>query len=367
MKNGLISSLSVGTRTLLGLLLATCATGVLSPRTLLAQTFAPAIRITQQTSGTTKLLQAIHAVSEQVVWASGHGGVVLRTRDGGATWTRRPTPSGDSLEFRDVHAIDADTAWIMSAGSGAKSRIYRTTDGGAQWTLQFMNPDTAAFYDCLSFGTGTGRTGVAYSDASGGRTNILLTENDGATWRLLSPAAVPAPLPGEGAFAASGLCVVHADPRTVFIATGAPGARLFQSRDAGMNWTVENTPFTRGTAAGLTGLAFSDARRGIAVAADINRLRTDTSAAVIGVTMDGGRNWELRTRPPLPGALVGVAWVPGAGTETAVVASYGGAFVTDNGARTWRTITDALTTSVSAVGTHAWISGGSGVIIRLDW
>ena len=332
-----------------------------------AVTLAPAVRITDQVSGTSKLLQAVHAVSERVVWASGHGGVVLRSIDGGDTWNARATDSGDSLEFRDVHAVDADTAWVMSAGSGAKSRIYRTTNGGVSWTLQFMNPDTAAFYDCISFGTGRGRTGVAFSDASGGRTNILHTENDGVSWRLLAPTAVPAPLPGEGAFAASGLCVAYGDPRTVFIATGSPGARLLRSRDSGRTWNVENTPFTRGTVAGLTGLAFKDGQVGMVVAADINKLRTDISTAVVGITTDGGRTWELRTRPPLPGALVGVAWVPGAGSETAVVTSYGGAFITSDGARTWRTLGNALSTGVSAVGARAWIVGGSGMIMRLDW
>ncbi|WP_411280838.1 WD40/YVTN/BNR-like repeat-containing protein [Gemmatimonas sp.] len=335
-------------------------------------TLAPAVRISEQTSGTSNLLQAVHAVSERVVWASGHGGVVLRSINGGDNWEARPTASGDSLEFRDVHAIDADTAWILSAGNGAKSRIYRTTNGGASWTLQFMNPDTAAFYDCMSFGsgsgrTGGGRTGVAFSDASGGRTNILHTENDGVSWRLLAPSVVPGPLPSEGAFAASGLCVVHGDARTVFIATGSPGARLLRSRDGGRTWDVENTPFTRGTVAGLTGLAFKDGQTGLVVAADINRLRTDSSSAVVGITTDAGRTWELRTRPPLPGALVGVAWVPGAGGETAVVTSYGGAFITSDAARTWRTLTTALTTGVSAVGTSAWIVGGGGTITRLDW
>ena len=347
--------------------LAACVSDLLAQSATPTPAFAPAVRITEQTSGTSKLLQAVHAVSERVVWASGHGGVVLRSVNGGDTWEPRPTTSGDSLEFRDVHAISADTAWAMSAGSGAKSRIYRTTNGGASWTLQFMNPDTAAFYDCLSFGSGRGRTGVAFSDASDGRTNILHTDNDGVSWRLLAPSAVPAPLPGEGAFAASGLCAVHGDARTVFIATGSPGARLLRSRDGGRTWDVENTPFMRGTVAGLTGLAFKDSQTGMVVAADINRLRTDASTAVVGITTDAGRTWELRTRPPLPGALVGVAWVPGAGSETAVVTSYGGAFITTDAARTWRTLTDALTTGVSAVGTTAWIVGGGGKITRLDW
>ncbi len=332
---------------------------------LVAQPVEPAVVTSPQVSGTTQLVQALHAVSDRVVWAAGHGGVVLRTIDGGDHWERRPTPVGDSLEFRDIHAFGADTAWVMSAGSGAASRIYRTTNGGASWTLQFSNPDTAAFYDCLSFGTSL--TGLAYSDASNGRTNLLRTVNGGVSWSLLPDTAVPAPLPGEGAFAASGLCVVHASAQTVFVATGAPGARLFKSRDAGATWTVENTPLVRGTSAGLTGLAFRDGTIGLAVAADINRLRTDTSRAAVGFTEDAGRTWVVRPRPPLPGALAGVAWVPGAASGTAVVVGFGGAFITGDNGQRWRTVTDAVTTGVTAFGKRAWIGGAGGVIIRLDW
>lgn len=322
-------------------------------------------RIVEQASGVTPLLQAVHAASSTVVWAAGHGGVVLRTTDGGATWERRLTPAGDSLEFRDVHAFGADSAWILSAGSGNKSRIYRTTNGGGSWDLQFINADTAAFYDCLSFGSPA--EGIAYGDASHGGTNLLRTDDGGRSWRLLAPSAVPAPLPNEGAFAASGLCVGHGDARTVYVATGAPGARLFRSRDTGRTWDVENTPFTRGIAAGLTGLSFVDGTRGIVVAADINRLRTDTSRSVVGITPDGGRTWEMRSRPPLPGALAGVAWVPGVGPEVAVAAGYGGAFFTTDEARTWTTITDRVTTGVTASARTAWIVGGNGRIWRLDW
>jgi len=322
-------------------------------------------RATVQQSHTTQLLQAVHAVNERVVWASGHGGVVLRTLDGGTTWQARPTPAGDSLQFRDVHALNADTAWILSAGNGSASRIYRTTNGGASWSLQFINRDTAAFYDCLTFLDGN--TGIAYSDASNNRTMLLRTGDAGATWGLLAQSVVPQPLPGEGAFASSGLCVVAASPTTAFVATGAPGARLFRSRDAGKTWMVENTPFVRGTVAGLTGLAFKDAMRGMAVGANIDRLRTDTSLSVVGVTDDAGRTWTMRPRPPLPGALSGVAWVPGAGSDVAVVVGFGGSFVTPDGGRTWQTLNNQVFTGVAAAGRTAWIAGGGGQIVRLDW
>lgn len=322
-------------------------------------------RITELPTAATALLQAVHAVNPFVVWASGHKGMVVRSRDGGRSWERIEAPGGDSLEFRDVHAVSADTAWILSAGSGAKSRIYRTTNGGATWRLQFLNPDSAAFYDCLSFGSST--TGIAYGDASQERTNLLRTDDAGRNWRLLAPSAVPKPLPGEGAFAASGLCVVHGDANTVFVGTGSPGSRLFRSRDAGRTWTVENTPFSRGIAAGLSGMSFATAQRGIVVAGDMNRLRTDSSSSVVGITTDGGRTWTMRPRPPRPGALAGVTWVPGAGPGVAVLVGFGGAFYTLDEGRSWLPITTEVTTGVSAVGRQVWIGGAAGKLWRVDF
>ena len=326
---------------------------------------APPFQVTEQSSGTTMLLQAVHAVDQRVVWASGHGGVVLRTLDGGARWERRPVPDADSLQFRDVHATGPDTAWILAAGNGDRSRVYRTTDGGASWSLQFRNADSAAFYDCLTFLDS--RRGIAFGDATAGRTRILRTDDGGARWTLLDSTSVPAPLPGEGAFAASGLCVAAADSMNVFVATGAPGARLLHSADGGLHWRVEDTPFVRGVAAGMTAIAFDGLSRAIAVGANIDRLRTDTSHAVVGTSSDGGRTWSMRGRPPLPGALAGVTWVPGVSRETVVAVGFGGAFVSTDEARTWHTVTDTVTTGVAAAGRTVWIGGGGGRILRLDF
>lgn len=329
---------------------------------------AQAPTVSAQPFGVNTLLQAMHAVNDKVVWAAGNNGVVLRTADGGNSWTRLPAPGGDSLQYRDVHAVSETEAWVLSIGNGTASRIYHTTDAGATWTPQFINRDTSAFFDCISVG-GRGQA-VVFGDASktpdGRRTNILRTDNGGATWTLLAQHVVPTPLQDEGAFAASGQCVVHSDSSTVYIATGAPGARLFRSRDAGKSWTVENTPFVRGTAAGLTGMAFQSALSGIVVGADINKLRTDTSASVVGVTNDGGRTWDMRSRPPVPGALAGIVWVQGAGASTAVVSGYGGAAYTHDAGRTWTAINTATSAGVTSYGKTAWL-GGRGTIYRVDF
>src|SRR5688572_22701512 len=91
---------------------------------------------TMQTIGLTTRLRGVSAVSEKVAWASGAGSTVLRTEDGGVTWQKLNVTT-DALDFRDIDAIDEETAYALSIGNGPASRIYKTTDGGKTWTMQF--------------------------------------------------------------------------------------------------------------------------------------------------------------------------------------------------------------------------------------
>lgn len=97
-----------------------------------------------QESGTTAGLRGIDSVDGTVAWASGTGGTVLKTIDGGAHWTKCPIPDaatdGATLDFRGVQAWDATTAIVMSSGKGKLSRLYKTKDGCKTWKLNFKNP-----------------------------------------------------------------------------------------------------------------------------------------------------------------------------------------------------------------------------------
>jgi len=325
--------------------------------------------VEEQHSPIPGLLQAVSPVSDQVVWVSGHRAVVLRTLDGGATWLPRPVVTGADtvLQFRDVHARSADEAWVMSAGNGPDSRIYHTRDGGAHWTLQFQNADSAAFYDCMTFFDA--RTGVAFSDASHGRSNVLRTTDGGTTWALLPPSAVPAPLDGEGAFAASGGCVTSVDGHHGWVALGAPGARIWRTTDAGATWTAHDTPLVRGASAGGAAAAFRDPMHGIVVGGDMGDYRNDASVAAVATTRDGGVTWTLGSRPLLRGTPFGVTWVP-ALQATALLASPGGLSLSHDGGQTWSTAVEGVFWSVGASGRRAWAvgaAGRAGRIVRLTF
>ncbi len=73
-------------------------------------------------------LRGLSPVTTEIAWASGSGGVWMRTVDSGKTWTSGIIDGLDSVDFRDIEAFDASTAIAMSSGQPAV--IYKTTDGG---------------------------------------------------------------------------------------------------------------------------------------------------------------------------------------------------------------------------------------------
>src|SRR3954466_5574909 len=94
-------------------------------------------------TGSTARLRGLAAVSARVAWASGTGGTVLRTVDGGRTWRAVGPPDTAALRFRDIGAFDAEHAVALSIGNGDASRVYVTDDGGRTWTETFRNADPA--------------------------------------------------------------------------------------------------------------------------------------------------------------------------------------------------------------------------------
>lgn len=322
--------------------------------------------LTEQTSGVGATLQSVSPVNDSIVWVTGHAGVILRTRDGGHSWTRLAAPGGDSLQFRDVHAVSEDTAYVLSAGLGERSRIYRTNDGGASWQLQFRNADSSAFYDCFDFWDP--RHGIAVSDAVAGRLGLIATTDGGMRWTPIARRAIPAADSGEGAFAASGTCLITGLPAHVWIGTGAGGAgKLYRSRDAGATWTVVRLPLERGSpSSGVITLALRDSLSAVALGGDLNA--ADALRDNVARTGDGGRTWVLGTRPPFPGAVYGSAYAPGSLPPVLVaVGPKGAAYSHDDGA-TWTALSSQGYWAVAFGGPRrGWMVGPGGRITRLEF
>ena len=310
-----------------------------------------------QQSGTSALLISVSAVNDSVVWVAGANRTFLRTTNGGATWIagQVPVPDAPNLQFRDVHALDARTAWLLSIGNGRESRIFKTTDAGTTWTTQFVNTDSAAFYDCFDFWSPD--SGIVVSDVVRGEMVVRTTSDGGKTWPRVSSAALPAGIEGEGSFASSGTCVVTRSGGRAWI--GTTKGRVVYTSDYGRSWRVTRAPVTLSDSVGVTSLAFRDAHNGIAFGG-YGGAANDT---LIAVTRDGGATWVTRTRPPFRGGISGGAY---AGGREIVVAGFTGAAWSPDEGESWVALDSANYWGIGFAPSGAgWIVGRGGRIVRV--
>ena len=317
---------------------------------------------TEQTSGTNALLIAVSAVNDDVVWVSGAKGTWVRTTNGGTTWETGQVPGADSLQFRDVHAIDANTAYVLSIGNGPASRIYKTSDAGKTWTQQFIGTDPKAFYDCFSFWDP--RRAVVIGDAIDGQMAVLTT-TDGATWQRVPANTLPAAPKDEGSFAASGTCAVtQPGGHAWMVASTADHARLLHTTNYGRSWRIDTVPVTTRSGSGPQSVAFRDPQHGIVFGGGTTAQLGDKTVAF---TSDGGATWTLRTSPSLAHGFWGGVYVPRAKQPTLVgVGPSGAVYSTDEG-MSWTSIDSMNYWSVGFASPKAgWAVGVGGRITKLS-
>jgi photosystem II stability/assembly factor-like uncharacterized protein len=312
-----------------------------------------------EASGVTSELRGLSVVSDTVAWASGAKGTVLRTLDG-SKWQVIKVAGADTLDFRDIHAIDANSALVMSAGPGAQSRIYRSDDGGASWRLLATNQFADGFWDAMAFWDAN--NGIVFGDPVKGRFQVYVTADGGASWRQLDGTGLDA-LDKEGAFAASGTCLSVAGAHDAWIVTGgASTARVFHSSDRGASWQAAALPIVAGAAArGAFSVGFANARLGIAAGGDYQQ---PALAAINGArSEDGGASWTPAAILP-SGYMSVVTPVPGAPGSFVAGGLAGSGYSLDAG-KSW---TAFDRTPINTVGfaspSTGWAVGPKGLLMK---
>jgi photosystem II stability/assembly factor-like uncharacterized protein len=210
-------------------------------------------------SGSTDRLHRVSFVGD-TGWAVGLSSVILKSTDAGLTWT--PQDAGVTTHFRSVHFIDENVGWVAASPWGTPEMdgyVLKTTDGGDSWQVQLTEPSNAVcFVDADSGLAGT--TGGVYRTTDGGD-----------TWQFVDMGA----------------------PRTInqiFFVDTLTGWAVCQegfmakTTDGGRTWVQQQY----GTDRTVNDVFFLDVNRGWYVGG---------SPTTIATTVDGGVTWTFQTCP----------------------------------------------------------------------
>ena len=287
------------------------------------------------------------------VWACGYWGTILRSSDGGRTWSQPDTPTAETLYA--ISFADDKNGFVV----GANGSLLRSSDGGATWAKQQVQvPDETGGtrpLDVNLFGVAAISPTNAFAV---GDLGTVLRTRDGSTWeqvpfdattyaddntpeRILNAVVFTSPTDGfvGGEFATlvrtrdggetwTGARQISGAPADLYLfnvsagggsaaAVGLAGGVLVSNAD-GTEWTSRSVD----TSAGLFTIAWQG-QRGISAG----------DRGVLYVTSDGGATWTEPNRPKLFNWIAGTTFV---GEQGAIAVGEGGLILhsEDRGA-TW--------------------------------
>lgn len=260
-------------------------------------------------------IQGLYALAinhADVALAAGLDGDIIRSTDGGATWTAARTGGANLFAL----AFASDSVAVAAGDSGT---IWRSTNAGQTWTA--VSSGTLNAISDIRFSSAT--VGIA-STLHGG---TLRTTDGGQTWSLVASDV-----------AHSYFATAFSPDGNTAVTVGEQG-HIQRSTDGGLGF-ADAVP---ANASNLAAVAFNGGATGLA-AGDAGILRT----------LDGGSTWTA-----IPGSGSALASVGFASSSVAVAGGSGGGLQrsTDGGA-SWTPLVSPTTSAVKAI---AFASGGTGI------
>ncbi len=262
-------------------------------------------------------------------WAVGDFGTILRTTDGGSTWSRQNCPNSWLTIYpghlRQVSFTNLNHGWA----SGDSGMLIRTTNGGANWT---------AIYTFFGDLTRTNINRLQFVDDSTGwiiaDDNLQQSTDGGITWNEV---------------------VSH---------YGQDPIKFF-NRNLGWSWEpgFDTSHFRKTTNGGRTWVNLSSAvHRNILdfIAPDTNNIWGIFENAVYH-SSDGGRNWSLRYQQQTNRGRDSYFIYSDFLNQQALLAVCDGSLiVTSDGGTTWRVVVDNFSQGYNPPGSIAFTSLNQG-------
>ncbi len=167
--------------------------------------------------------------------------LLLRTTDGGRSWQRPPVPCVGLSSF--LSQAPDGTIWLGCAsepGAGNQAKqLARSFDGGLAWKVVQCPASSSPFPGCYFSNTPNGgylgdlagaSSTTAFAD--GGRNDVLVTRDGGATWSWTNPVI------GDMDSGTTGLFFANAEDGWVISgATATANEGLWRTTDSGNDWS----------------------------------------------------------------------------------------------------------------------------------
>ncbi len=229
------------------------------------------------TNVTNKNLNSVHFPSEQVGYAVGDDGTLLKTTDGGSLWTNLSNNLNISKDIHSLFFTSENIGFIVGYET-----FYRTIDGGATWIKV-----TDGIGDCIFTSVHFISPQIGFATASlwTGK-GIYKTTNGGITWSKKT-------IPDTGDRL---LRSIHFVNNSVGYAVGHgsnSGGVVLRTENGGETWVEQNfanTGIDISSVLILPSVYFVNEQLGFIVGSDY--WANGVYYNVIFKTTDGGQSWE---------------------------------------------------------------------------
>ena len=299
-------------------------------------------------------LRGLSVVSDSIVWASGSKGTVVRSLDGGKSWKRMAVKGFEQRDFRDIEAMNAETAIIIAVDTPAI--ILKTDNGGKDWKVVYQNNTPGMFLDALAFWNE--KSGIVIGDPIDGKIFIARSVDGGNNWREVPNRFAPQAEAGEALFAASGSNITQLNEQEAVFVTGGKTSRLF-IRDRKID-----LPLLQGqTTTGANAIAAWNENNMVIVGGDFSKDSLREGNCVI--IRNKGKKMITPTVPPF-GYRSSVTYV---NSTRLITCGTSGVDVSEDGGMRWRNIspTGYHVVKKAKKGNAVFLAGGGGRIAKLYW
>lgn len=272
------------------------------------------------------VLNDVFFVTPEVGWVTGGlygnrgGGVILATRDGGASWdVQVGDPQSSEPEFSHLYFLDEHHGWALQLAN-FKYKLLRTSDG--------ENWEQAGSFDqgwgMMGYQFFSSDVGV-YLDGNNNVSRVMRTTDGGRSWDEVWRCRATVQVEGLSRTVDCPLEAMHFPTPEVGYAVAESHGFLFVGKtvDGGRTWRVSTVPDIAGHGGyGVPTLFFLDENTGFVGLEDNKLYRTDDggqtwkgligkvgqeirfadpqvgwsliSYRTLGFTVDGGRKWSSR-------------------------------------------------------------------------